>query len=191
MRAFCIHQTSPSLDNSLLALICMIRGDNFKKHGLIDYNFQCFISAVTELFKFSQKNSTQNHVQMICHVITTSSQNKLVVLVNPDIMLQDLFPFIDIFSILRFYSNKHVVMHTSPLRLAMPNIRQISLVLCFILDKLKISVGNQKISLQYGVAKISFVAQCSLRKKCDKRKILNSVRSACQPITIIETRKQN
>ncbi|KAI8064059.1 Gtr1/RagA G protein conserved region-domain-containing protein [Thamnidium elegans] len=42
--------------NSLLALICMIRGDNFKKHGLIDYNFQCFTSAVTELFKFSQKN---------------------------------------------------------------------------------------------------------------------------------------
>ncbi|GAA5816441.1 hypothetical protein MFLAVUS_009970 [Mucor flavus] len=42
--------------NSLLALICMIRGDNFKKHGLIDYNFRCFTSAVTELFKFSQKN---------------------------------------------------------------------------------------------------------------------------------------
>ncbi|KAG2194048.1 hypothetical protein INT47_008132, partial [Mucor saturninus] len=47
--------------NSLLALICMIRGDNFKKHGLIDYNFQCFTSAVTELFKFSQKKNLQNN----------------------------------------------------------------------------------------------------------------------------------
>lgn len=45
--------------NSLLALICMIRGDNFKKHGLIDYNFQCFTSAVTDLFKFSQKKDNQ------------------------------------------------------------------------------------------------------------------------------------
>lgn len=40
---------------SLLALICMIRNDNFKKYGLLDYNFQCFTAAVTDLFKFSQK----------------------------------------------------------------------------------------------------------------------------------------
>ncbi|KAL7314269.1 GTP-binding protein gtr2 [Mucor circinelloides] len=41
--------------NSLLALICMIKNDNYKKYGLLDYNFQCFTDAVTELFRFSQQ----------------------------------------------------------------------------------------------------------------------------------------
>ncbi|KAG2198679.1 hypothetical protein INT46_003255, partial [Mucor plumbeus] len=43
--------------NSLLALICMIKNDNYKKYGLLDYNFQCFTDAVTDLFKFSQQKN--------------------------------------------------------------------------------------------------------------------------------------
>ncbi|CAO3672489.1 unnamed protein product [Rhizopus stolonifer] len=35
------------------------RQDNFEKHGLIDYNFQCFKDAVTEVFEFSRKRNTQ------------------------------------------------------------------------------------------------------------------------------------
>ncbi|KAL0091115.1 Gtr1/RagA G protein conserved region-domain-containing protein [Phycomyces blakesleeanus] len=45
--------------NRLLVLICLLRQDNFEKHGLIDYNFQCFKEAVTEVFEFSQKRNTQ------------------------------------------------------------------------------------------------------------------------------------
>uniref|UniRef100_A0A1I7WU17 Uncharacterized protein n=1 Tax=Heterorhabditis bacteriophora TaxID=37862 RepID=A0A1I7WU17_HETBA len=28
--------------NRHLALVCVIRGENFEKQGLIDYNFNCF-----------------------------------------------------------------------------------------------------------------------------------------------------
>ncbi|CEP18916.1 hypothetical protein [Parasitella parasitica] len=45
--------------NRLLVLICLLRQDNFEKHGLIDYNFHCFKEAVTEVFEFSRKRSTQ------------------------------------------------------------------------------------------------------------------------------------
>ncbi|KAI8989493.1 Gtr1/RagA G protein conserved region-domain-containing protein [Pilobolus umbonatus] len=43
--------------NSLLALICIIKHDNYEKQGLIDYNFRCFSSAVTKLFQYSQKST--------------------------------------------------------------------------------------------------------------------------------------
>jgi Ras-related GTP-binding protein C/D len=45
--------------NRLLVLICLLRQDNFEKHGLIDYNFQCFKEAVTEVFEFSRKRNNQ------------------------------------------------------------------------------------------------------------------------------------
>lgn len=37
--------------NKYLALVCLLREDNFDKHGLIDYNFQCFKKAIGEVFK--------------------------------------------------------------------------------------------------------------------------------------------
>jgi len=37
--------------NRYLALVCLLRADNFDKHGLIDYNFQCFKKAISEVFK--------------------------------------------------------------------------------------------------------------------------------------------
>ncbi|OBZ88332.1 Ras-related GTP-binding protein D [Choanephora cucurbitarum] len=48
--------------NSLLALICMIKSDNFKKYGLLNYNFQRFTEAVTDLFKFSQERGQRNEI---------------------------------------------------------------------------------------------------------------------------------
>ncbi|XP_022704137.1 ras-related GTP-binding protein C-like isoform X1 [Varroa jacobsoni] len=42
-----------------LALVCIIRMDNFKNHGLIDYNFDGFKQGVTQLFRLrSKENST-------------------------------------------------------------------------------------------------------------------------------------
>jgi Ras-related GTP-binding protein C/D len=36
--------------NKYLALVCILREDNFDKHGLIDYNIQCFKKAISEVF---------------------------------------------------------------------------------------------------------------------------------------------
>ncbi|KAG2178927.1 hypothetical protein INT43_001774 [Umbelopsis isabellina] len=46
--------------NRLLVLICILRQESFEKHGLIDYNFQCFKEAITDVFEFSnQRNKSQ------------------------------------------------------------------------------------------------------------------------------------
>eukprot|EP00039_Didymoeca_costata_P029223 m.23708 g.23708 ORF g.23708 m.23708 type:complete len:352 (-) comp7533_c0_seq2:5060-6115(-) len=36
--------------NRYLALVCLLREDNFEKHGLIDYNFHCFSKAIQDVF---------------------------------------------------------------------------------------------------------------------------------------------
>lgn len=36
--------------NRFLALVCILREDNFDKQGLIDYNFNCFREAIQEVF---------------------------------------------------------------------------------------------------------------------------------------------
>lgn len=36
--------------NKYLALVCLLREANYDKHGLIDYNFQCFKKAIEEVF---------------------------------------------------------------------------------------------------------------------------------------------
>jgi Ras-related GTP-binding protein C/D len=40
--------------NKYLALVCLIRQSNFEKHGLIDYNFNCFKQAIAEIFEGKQ-----------------------------------------------------------------------------------------------------------------------------------------
>lgn len=40
--------------NNFLALVCILREENFDKQGLIDYNFQVFKDAIQEIF--STKN---------------------------------------------------------------------------------------------------------------------------------------
>lgn len=37
--------------NRFLALVCILREDNFDRQGLIDYNFQCFRVAIQEVFE--------------------------------------------------------------------------------------------------------------------------------------------
>jgi Ras-related GTP-binding protein C/D len=41
--------------NDSLALICLLRADNFERHGLIDYNFHCFKEAIMEVFKLANQ----------------------------------------------------------------------------------------------------------------------------------------
>ncbi|SAM06704.1 hypothetical protein [Absidia glauca] len=60
--------------NRLLVLICLLRQDNFEKHGLIDYNFQCFKEAVTEVFEFSQKRNTQQQQRNETQLQVTETQ---------------------------------------------------------------------------------------------------------------------
>jgi Ras-related GTP-binding protein C/D len=38
-----------------LALVCLLREENFKKHGLIDYNFHCFRTAIQEVFELRKR----------------------------------------------------------------------------------------------------------------------------------------
>lgn len=45
--------------NRFLALVCILREDNFGKHGLIDYNFHCFRQAIQEVFDLRQQARDQ------------------------------------------------------------------------------------------------------------------------------------
>lgn len=42
--------------NKFLALVCILREDNFHKQGIIDYNFLCFRAAIERVFELKMKN---------------------------------------------------------------------------------------------------------------------------------------
>ncbi|KAL4716047.1 hypothetical protein ACJJTC_002812 [Scirpophaga incertulas] len=44
--------------NKFLALVCILREENFQKQGVIDYNFLCFRDAITQVFEL--RNRSQN-----------------------------------------------------------------------------------------------------------------------------------
>uniref|UniRef100_A0A2A4K859 Ras-related GTP-binding protein C n=1 Tax=Heliothis virescens TaxID=7102 RepID=A0A2A4K859_HELVI len=44
--------------NKFLALVCILREENFQKQGVIDYNFLCFRDAITQVFEL--RNKCQN-----------------------------------------------------------------------------------------------------------------------------------
>ncbi|XP_044735216.1 ras-related GTP-binding protein C [Chrysoperla carnea] len=49
--------------NKFLALVCILREDNFDRKGLIDYNFLCFREAIQQVFELRNKtlfNNTSN-----------------------------------------------------------------------------------------------------------------------------------
>ncbi|KAG9306692.1 hypothetical protein G9A89_004239 [Geosiphon pyriformis] len=43
--------------NRFLALVCLLRADNYEKHGLIEYNFHCFKQAIAEVFDLKRRNA--------------------------------------------------------------------------------------------------------------------------------------
>ncbi|XP_001628704.3 ras-related GTP-binding protein C isoform X2 [Nematostella vectensis] len=44
--------------NRFLALVCILREDNFEKKGLIDYNFHCFRQAISDVFEVRKQIRT-------------------------------------------------------------------------------------------------------------------------------------
>uniref|UniRef100_A0A0A9ZEL5 Ras-related GTP-binding protein C n=1 Tax=Lygus hesperus TaxID=30085 RepID=A0A0A9ZEL5_LYGHE len=46
--------------NKFLALVCILREDNFDKQGVIDYNFLCFRSAIQKLFAMKKEDFLEN-----------------------------------------------------------------------------------------------------------------------------------
>lgn len=42
--------------NKFLALVCILREDNFDRQGVIDYNFLCFREAIQQVFELRNKN---------------------------------------------------------------------------------------------------------------------------------------
>jgi Ras-related GTP-binding protein C/D len=42
-----------------LALVCLLRSDKFDKHGLVDYNFQTFKTAVAQVFEVGSKSAAK------------------------------------------------------------------------------------------------------------------------------------
>ncbi|XP_020907299.1 ras-related GTP-binding protein C [Exaiptasia diaphana] len=44
--------------NRFLALVCILREDNFVRKGLIDYNFHCFRQAISEVFEVRKQLRT-------------------------------------------------------------------------------------------------------------------------------------
>ncbi|KXN65581.1 hypothetical protein CONCODRAFT_12787 [Conidiobolus coronatus NRRL 28638] len=42
--------------NKFLALVCLLRNETFEKHGLIDYNFQCFNTAILQVLELCKKS---------------------------------------------------------------------------------------------------------------------------------------
>lgn len=41
--------------NKFLALVCILREDNFEHKGIIDYNFLCFREAIQQVFELRNK----------------------------------------------------------------------------------------------------------------------------------------
>eukprot|EP00761_Pharyngomonas_kirbyi_P013274 gb/GECH01013301.1/.p1 GENE.gb/GECH01013301.1/~~gb/GECH01013301.1/.p1 ORF type:complete len:367 (+),score=90.33 gb/GECH01013301.1/:1-1101(+) len=48
--------------NQYLALVCLVREENFNKIGLIDYNFSCFKDAIAEVFKVHDAMARQKAI---------------------------------------------------------------------------------------------------------------------------------
>ncbi|KAF7997878.1 hypothetical protein HCN44_009276 [Aphidius gifuensis] len=60
--------------NKFLALVCILREDNFDRQGVIDYNFLCFRNAIQQVFELRNKTaSTNNHSPSLSINETTNS----------------------------------------------------------------------------------------------------------------------
>lgn len=53
--------------NRFLALVCILREDNFDRQGVIDYNFLCFREAIQQVFELRYKSHTSvtNHTDTL------------------------------------------------------------------------------------------------------------------------------
>lgn len=70
--------------NKFLALVCILREENFNRQGVIDYNFLCFRKAISEVFELrlkSQKLETLNE-QIEPDDVVDDVEDELVARVN-------------------------------------------------------------------------------------------------------------
>ncbi|CAG8558997.1 2433_t:CDS:2 [Paraglomus occultum] len=59
--------------NRFLALVCILRAENYGKHGLLEYNFQCFKQAIAEVFevkRMSTERLKQENLRMVAEAST-------------------------------------------------------------------------------------------------------------------------
>lgn len=55
-----VHLSKTVNWRSYLALVCLLRSENFMKQGIIDYNIDCFKSAICDVFKSPEKGRIGN-----------------------------------------------------------------------------------------------------------------------------------
>ncbi|XP_017774935.1 PREDICTED: ras-related GTP-binding protein C [Nicrophorus vespilloides] len=58
--------------NKFLALVCILREDNFEHKGIIDYNFLCFRKAIQQVFELRNKT---NQMLNMCNVASSPIMN--------------------------------------------------------------------------------------------------------------------
>lgn len=63
--------------NKFLALVCILRDDNFDRQGVIDYNFLCFRKAIQQVFELRNKTANaHNHSSSPVSVNEASSSTQ-------------------------------------------------------------------------------------------------------------------
>nr|ALE20576.1 Rag-c [Leptinotarsa decemlineata] len=60
--------------NKFLALVCILREDNFEQKGIIDYNFLCFRDAIQRVFELRNKNNSPG-TSTASNVAVTNTSN--------------------------------------------------------------------------------------------------------------------
>lgn len=71
--------------NKFLALVCILREENFNRQGVIDYNFLCFRKAISEVFELrlkSQKLETLDEQIEPDDDVVDEDEDELVARVN-------------------------------------------------------------------------------------------------------------
>ncbi|PNF39760.1 Ras-related GTP-binding protein D [Cryptotermes secundus] len=64
--------------NKFLALVCILREDNFDRQGIIDYNFLCFREAIQQVFELRNKSQVYVALTTNHHSNVLSNQNTTV-----------------------------------------------------------------------------------------------------------------
>ncbi|KAH9415830.1 ras-related GTP binding C/D [Dermatophagoides pteronyssinus] len=83
--------------NKFLALVCILREENFTKQGLIDYNFQCFRQSIQDVFfyRISESRLSQNNNNSVIETPYGSSNAQGIDHDHHQLMINNLEPDLD------------------------------------------------------------------------------------------------
>lgn len=59
--------------NAFLALVCILREENFDRQGIIDYNFHCFKDAIQDIFEVKSTRAPSTQPQTLASTTTNGS----------------------------------------------------------------------------------------------------------------------